>query len=254
MAITTIIPNNFLRNNKAYAYKIPVGAPISFFIPTKDPLTATFANLRISMFDGYGAEVIQDVGTLQKVDITGGYRLYLDGMTVSSGVVGRLYKFVVYDTTDDSILFILNCFQLVSLNDADKYAYISYRNSTNIFNFNYEELPDFRNRLYVDLNKVGDQGEYDLTQYAEATTGFIRNQKSQLKDSLVLESYMFDENAHEAMKGFSLHDDIEINFRQYQVKEGYEIETNKRSRRSIGTIELYDQEKNAINLKGQQTG
>lgn len=251
MGITSILPTRYRLNNKEYVLPLPQGLPISIFLNT-EPLTyADFDNLVISAFDNQGNETFPDIIPLQKVDLGDGtYRIYFEDLIINSGVTYKEYYFVIYDSITDDVLLKLNCFQLLPTSSGDSLARLSYRNSSNIFNFNYEELPEFRNIIYVDLNAVDEQAEYDFTNYSEATTGYQRNQKSQLKNYVVMNSYKFDDRAHDAMKGLSMHDDIEINFQPYQVKEGYIYEPNRRTSRHEGTIELYIQNDNEINLNG----
>lgn len=248
--LTTVLPNNYLRKDCPYLYKIVDSLPVSFFINNGTPTTyVDFDDLILSVFDVEGTEVQSDVHSLSKVDLGGGeYRIYAEDIALTGLGNNKTYRFVIYDSSNDAVLYILNWFEFVPDNQSGDYVYLSYRNSSNIFNFNYEELPDYRNKIFVDLNVIDNEPEYDLTNYAEASTGFVRNQKSQLKDSYTLEAYFFDKVAHGGMKGLSMHDDIEVNFRPYQVKEGYEIDTNIRNGQSKGSIQLYDQNANEINL------
>ena len=250
--LTTVLPNNYNRSNCEYNYKIVSGFLNSQFLNTADVIDdVTFANLRLSVFDVEGVEVISDVWPLSKVDLVGGYRLYINDMIIDSTLIpNKIYRLVIYDTTDNMVYYRLNWFKFISGSDSGQFVYLSYRNSTNIFNINYEELPDYRNKIFVDLNVISNEPEYDLTSYPEATTGFIRNQKSQLKDAYTIEGYFFDKTAFAGMKGLSMHDDIQLNFRDYQIKEGYQEEANIRTNQTKGTFEVYDQEANEINLKG----
>ena len=246
MGLTAVIPNRFALNNKCYKYKIPIGAPISWFLNT-DAVTATFGNLTLSMMDSKGNEWNYP-DALLKIDIIGGYQLYVQDFIIEDGVAGRDYFFVIYDTSDDSVLFKLNTFKLINPDEAGNYVRVSYRNSSNIFNYAYEELPDYRNVVYLDFNLIANDTEYDIKTNTEATTGLQINLKSQLRDAVTLESYFFDQVAHYGAKGLSMHDDININFLDYEVKEGYEIETNKISKVTKGTINLWVQDNNTINM------
>lgn len=249
--LTTVLPNNYNRNKCPYYFKIAQGFLHSAFLNFETPITGvTFANLRLSVFDVEGIEVISDVWPLSKIDVTGGYRIYINDMELDSLTPKNIYRLVIYDTTDDIIFYRDNWFQYREIDDVTGLVHLSYRNSTNLFNINYEELPDYREKILIDLNVISNEPEYDLTAYPEATTGFLRNQKSQLKDAYTIEGYFFDEIAFGGMKGLSMHDDIEMNFRPYQIKEGYQEEENIRSSQKKGTFEVWDQSANEINLKG----
>ena len=253
MTLTSVIPNNYRLNNKEYLYKILLNTPVSNFLNTNPLSYEPFVNLKLAMVSNGGGVENSDVVALQRVELGDStYRVYWEGLTITNGTPNKTYYFVIYDSVSEEVIMVLNCFKLIALSEINKYARLSYRNSTNIFNYNYEQLPEFRNVVFVDLNEIGELPEYEDNVYPEATTGYIRMQKTQLKNYTTLQSYNFDPRAHNAMKGLSQHDDVEINFRKYQIKEGYEYELNRRNNRQEGTIELYIQDDNEINLKGAQ--
>lgn len=246
---TTVLPNNYKKKNIPYFYKVVNNIGTSFFINSNIVFDSVdFNDLVLSIFDQQGNEVITGVSGLSKLDVTGGFVLYVDGMSITGLVNNRIYEPRIYDETNDQVLLILDCFQFKS--DAAGLVYLSYRNSSNIFNNRYEELPDFRNTLFLDMNLIDIPSELERNDYTEVSTGLIRNEKSQIKATVSLETYFFDDTRHEAMQGLAAHDDILINFRQYQTKDNYEIEYNRRNARSKGVINLYDQAKNEINLYG----
>jgi len=248
MVLTEVLPNNYRRNNKASTIKVIDGFPFNFFI-NHTLTTQVFANLRLSVFDGYGTEVISDVAPLSQLNLGGGdYKVYAEDVEIIGLNNHYNYDLIIYDTSDSSIVFFVSCFQFIQDSEAGNYVRLSYRNSSNRDGFNYEELPAYRHIVYLELNKIDAPAEYEIKEYFEASTGISRMQKSQLKDSVILEAFKFDDDMNQAMKSLSLHDDININFEQYQTKSGYEIDTDIRDNRSKGTIELYVQENNEINL------
>ena len=249
MAFTSVLPNNYRKKNLPYFYKVVANISTNFFINTSTPFsTVDFNDLVLSIFDRFGNEVLVDISGLNKVDVTGGYVLYIEGMTISGLTNKGIYEPRIYDVNTNDVLLILDCFEYRS--SPDGLCYLDYRNSTNIFDILYEDLPDFRNKLFLDFNMVDMPSELDKNTYTEASTGYIRPEKSQLKATVSIETYMFDDNRHLAMQGLAAHDDIIINFREYQVKDNYEIEYNRRNSRSKGTITFYDQAFNEINLHG----
>jgi len=247
MPITDELPNNYERNNKVYIRPIPNGAPTSFFINTPiGTLTPASGNLRLSIFDG-ATEVISNAGTIQTTTAAnGGYRIFVEDMVLTGLEENKVYRPIIYDTTTSLGLFRLNCFRFVQA--TSQYVEVSYRNSSNRDHYDYEQIPTFRNVIYLDFNVIDNQGEYELDQYSEASTGLIRNQKSQLKSFIILEAYFFDQISHDGMKSLSLHDDILLNGEPFQVKSGHEKTTDIRSKKSKGTIEMWDQGLNEINL------
>jgi len=248
MAIfTSILPNNYRKKDCPYLFNVPNGIDHSFYINDSTPITGiTFANLRLSVFDVGGNEVISNASALTQVNITGGYQVYAEDVNITGLVNNGTYRYVIYDTSDSSILYILNWFKFT--NDIGGLVKISYRNSSNIFDFAYETASTYRNVVFLDLNVIDNQSELDRTGYLEASTGFWRNEKSELREYFTLESYFFDDTAHNGMRGLAAHDDIEINGRPYQVKENYETEYNIRNGKFKGTMDFWDQTENEINL------
>jgi hypothetical protein len=246
---TKILPKNYQQNKIEYKYKVPLNVTLACYLNTEPVTYAGFSDLIISIYDGNGTEVESGVATLQKVDLSGGtFRIYWDDFVVYSLTAGRVYYPVIYDTTNGSVLMKLNCFECVSAVDAEKLVRIEYRNSSNILNYDYEDIPTFYNIIYLNMNVVEQEADYDLTQYFEASTGLPRNQKSQIKDSITLEGFQFDSRADSAMKGISMHSDIIINLASYSVKEGWKREFNNFSEKSKGVIVLYSNDNNSINL------
>ena len=248
MSIVNAPTNPYELNNKVYAKPIPSGAPISFFINSEEPYSSpAFSDLVLSVFDCEDNEVIKNVSGLSDVVFSGGYRIYVQDMVITSLTIGKTYRLMIYDESTDELFLDLGFIRFVE--PSPRYTEISYRNSSDIFNFSYESLPNFRNTLYVDLSSIDEQCEYDLTQYSEASTGDIRNQKSHTKYYYFLEGVLIDDDIDNGMKGLSSHDDIRINGVECTTKEGWQKETDIRSKLSKGTIELYDVKRNNINLK-----
>ena len=248
MPITSVLPNNYRKNNKGYQYKVVDGLGMNLFINSDDPIDyADFANLTLAVYDCYDNEIIVSANTLQKVDLGGGtYRIYSENILITGLVPNKSYRWKIYDTVTEMVLLYPDqTWQFVS--DPDKYVRLSYRNSSNRDNYNYEELPDYRNIIYVDMNLIDEPTEYDITSEFDATTNTSRNQKTSLKDSVVLETYFFDEMANNAMKSISMHNDIEMNFVSYTVKKGYEMDYDFLTRRQKGTIEFWNDIVNTIN-------
>lgn len=246
---TSVLPNNYTLKDCPYYSKVVDGIDFSFFVNDSETIDSglwDFNDLVISCFDLKGNNVADDFHPLSKVDFGSNYRLYLEDANLTGLKDNGIYRNVIYDQPSGDILYIMPWFEFVK--DPSPYVSMSYRNSSDIFNFSYEALPNFRNVIFLDLNLIDSQSELEREGYTEATTGKYRNEKSQVREYIVLESYFFDATAHAGMKSLSAHDDILINGREYTVKENYQVETNIRNGQAKGTIEFWDEEYNEINL------
>ena len=82
MAFTSVLPNNYRKKNLPYFYKVVSNISTNFFINTSTPFsTVDFNDLVLSIFDRFGNEVLVDISGLNKIDVTGGYVLYIEDMS-----------------------------------------------------------------------------------------------------------------------------------------------------------------------------
>lgn len=250
------LPNNYLvdLHEGGTRYFIPIQSidTVSFFLNTPEPLTYTgFDDLVLSTFDLAGNEITANIATLSKIDLSGGgYRIYCEDIALVNEEQDGVYFFAIYNSNDNSVFQVLNVFEAIGIDQLDSYIRVEYRHSTNIFNFNYEELPLFYNKIYLEINEINRVGEYEKDIYQERTTGYIRPRKNIYREVVTLESYQFDYPFNSAMRALSMHDDILINGNPYQIKSGYEAPQQKAHRKSNGIVEMYDQIANEINLNG----
>ena len=253
MAFTKQLPNNYLLNNRLYRVKIPDLVPISWVYNIEEPIDSgvTFTDLRLGVIDCFdNSLIIPEVDGLFKVDLPNGYRLYTDEVKLTGLDYDGAYHFIVYNIIDSTVLYIDKPFQFVET--ASGLCEVSYRNSTTIFNIDYQLLPaGYRQVVFLDLNVIGTPSEFNIENYTEQTSGLERKNKADFKDIVSLEATFFDKFAHEGMKGLVLHDDILINRLPYQsTPEGYEVELNRRDGVYVGSADFYIQDNNEINLYG----
>lgn len=243
------IPNNYRKNCRNSYPAYLRGFEHFFYANTSDLLNdVDFDNWVLGMYNQQHIQV-QNFGGLVKDIITPAEFRFYKSFTIDSSMNTGLYYFVVYNSVTEQIKFISNSFELIEESMIENYTYLQYRNSTNQFNYNYESIPMY-NAFFLELDVVEEQSEVSLTQVAEKTTGKIRNQKSQIKKVLTIESYYFDDGAHDSMLALSIHDDIFMNGKVVEVKEGYKIDSNKINSLQKGSILVYEQEVSTINLKG----
>ena len=208
-----------------------------------------FALWVLDLYDMAGNQVSAGVGILTKDIISGGdYRFYAH-FTIPVGVDRGLYQLVVYNSSTSDLKYVTNCIEVITSADVEEFVFLWFRNSTNAFGFNYETLTSY-NTVFLNMNIVEEQPEISMDQYREASTGKIRNQKTQTAKVLSLETFMFDGEANDMMLALSSHDDIQLNAVVVKVKEAFKIETNKFNSLKKGIIEVYDQAFSTINLNG----
>jgi hypothetical protein len=219
-----------------------------FYANLDEPITDDdFSDWVVSLFDNQGNETQDNIGTLVQDIISGSeYRFYTTFNILNTVPLG-FYYIVVYNSVTEEIKYQSNCIQIISENSVDEYVYFQYRNSSNLYNYNYETLSNYTN-LFLRWNVIEQQPEIELEQYVEQTTGRKRNLKSVSNKVLTIESYFFDDEANDMMLAVSLHDDLLINGKVVDVKTAFSIETNKINSLQKGTIEFYDEKFSTINL------
>jgi hypothetical protein len=255
------IPNayaEYFDRNRCKIYRpiITLDEELKFCLNQKiDENTAGLENLSIALINPQGETLKTGLGTvsLTTADPNGDVLVYGSYTPTLADELkhSRNYQLVIYNTVTEAILFVSNQLKFMDRDFRYQSVYLNYKNTSDINGYAYSELPvGFENKVRVQLTRIDRQPEIELTQYQEASTGKVRNQKTQAKKTLTLQAYFFDDYAHDAMLSLSLHDGITINSRVMEVKTAYSIETNVRSNTDHGTIELYDQAYSTVNLAG----
>lgn len=243
---SVLLPNDYLRNNQDYKPKLILGKDFSFIL-NGNLFSFGIANYRLFIIDAYGTVIQSDVNFDSATNASNETTVYVSD-TLTAGINNKSIRFVFVENTTNEATYISN--EIEVRTEEEDLVKLEYRNSSDIFDFNYTNWIDNYNLVYLDLNVIDRQGEYELKQYQEVTTGKVRNQKSQTKKAVTLESFFFDEFAHEAMEALTVHDDILMNGKVMETKEGYQIETNIRNKTQRGRIVMYDQQFSKINLNG----
>lgn len=247
------LPTAYRLNKKKFKH-FPVMVPgetfafyINFDVPANDPSYADFGLAIIKQ----GGIVEQDIAGLE-IDIIDGnnYNIYAT-ITVPPLVEGA-YLFAIYNKLTNVIKYVSQEIRVISANnDPDATTLtVTYRNSRNLYNFYYSNVPEFVNIHRLQLNVIGGQVEGDFKPYRGASTGKLRNVSFNLDRYVTLEAYYFDDLGHRGMQVFQAHDSIFLNNRPYLLKTPYAIEWNVLRNTQKGTIELYDQEFSTINRFG----
>jgi hypothetical protein len=226
--------------NKCFGPIMFPGESYAFYINADEPLSdPNFDTFRLDiMNDATGQVVLTGIGDLEKDEITA------DFYNIWSSFVCPLlpfgwYRLVIRDTSDDTVKAVSN---LINIEEQDKVintALVAYRNEENKYNFRYEENPDYYNRIRVPLVQVAYKIENDRKQYRNVSDRRLRNLNS-YKDFLVtLESYNYNEFGHVAMSSVYDHSDIFVDNHFIIPKENYQIDDERRSAFSKGTIDVY---------------
>ncbi len=250
MAKAYQVPNNYRRFKKEYFPAYLKEFEHFFYANLDSTIDDTdFADWQMNLYDRYANVIVADVATLVQDIITGSEFRFYANFTLPPSVADGIYYFVIFNNQTDELKYISNCFRAISNEDIGNYVLLSYKNSGNIYNFNYEAVDEF-NTVFIDAAVVEEQPEAEIKQYQEQSTGKVRNLKSQVRKRINLETQFYDDEANDAMLSLSVHDNINLNNGAFEVKTPFQIEANKFNSRQKGIIELFDQEYSTINLQG----
>lgn len=213
---------------------------INFTKPISDP---DFANFRLRLYKGT-VLIEDDLGELLQDVVqagTGGVNLYNIYCSFAfPDVKNGQYQFVIYDVVND----VEKCRSNVILCERDEYDRITstviFRHDENKFNYYFENLPNFFLKYRVPIVKIETQFESDKEVYRSASNSRFRNINSYLDKVRTLESYYFDDDAHEAAATVYDMRYIFINNIRIVTKSGYTIQNNQLSTVTKATIEVYE--------------
>lgn len=242
------IPNRYRRTTDFSEPAYLRGFEHFFYANLDEPIDdSDFANWRLSLFDKFGTETASDIGALVKDPITSTTFRFYANFTIPIGTNPGSYQLVVYNSSTSDVKYIANCTKVITDADIEDYVLLFFRNSTNLYNFNYQGFTNY-NTIFLPLNVVEQQPEIQLDQVTEASSGIIRNRKTQASKVVTLESFFFDDEANNMMLALSVHNDILVNNSVMTVRTAFQIDTNRFNPVQKGTIELYDQSFSTINL------
>ncbi len=248
MAFIYKIPNNYRKNDKETRICYLRGYEHFFYANLDELLSdADFDDWVISVFKG-GTEVDASIGVLTKDIISGTDYRYYCAFTISESLAAGEYYFAIYNSDTLEVKYVSNCIRVITSDEIENFVMLSFRNSTNIFNFNYSVVNNY-NTLFLEMNLIEQQPEVSIKNTKEQSSGVIRNQKFEAAKTITLEGYYFDDEINDMMLALSGHDDIIINGQSLTVKTAWKIETNQRNSVQKGTIEFYDPNFSEINYR-----
>jgi len=195
--------------------------------------------------------IIASIGTIQKhiVNVGNDFIYFAEDIrpTKDQLVPCNKYRFLIYDKTTDDSLYVSNPFKFLTEDVNEKSTYLEYRNSTEIYRFDYPGLPSFKNKVRLQLYATHFDGDTELESYRSDTSGEVRNLESSLDKVITVETYWFDELAHIATLAMNQHDGIEMNGFEYTVKTPHQVEENTSSVVKKGIFEVIETQFSRIN-------
>ena len=203
----------------------------SFFINTDELLSdPNYRAFRLDLLDEQGNLVYVQVGGnfgLQVFFPYLGYEIYQIFANFIFPIVpdGRYYFGIwdraehVYKVTSNTILVAHDCFEVTCL--------VRYQNlKGSLFNFDYNNNPDFFNVFRLPLNQIDKQFKSDRETYRNVTGNReLRTATSFLDTNVKFESYWLDDNANEALAAMLEHDTIFIDFVRITNNTPLQLET-----------------------------
>ena len=237
------IPNAYL-NNKVQQPHYPIITPTettSFYLNFNTLFdNPNHADFRLGMINAEGLQEsdISDLNFLFEEDGTS-YDIWCD-VNIPSTQNG-IYRFVIYNSNDNSTLFVSQEVELINSGYECVSTYIQFRNSLNLKGFRYQSLVNFIQQFRMRLYQIEEQTEESVSNYRSVSSGLLRNVHYDLDRYIVLEAYYFDKFGHRAMSTFQVHDTMFVNGVNYLLKSGYKSEVNALRNVNKGTVELYEQ-------------
>lgn len=238
-----MIKNSYIKD-KGNSFE-PIYVPneiYSFYINFDEPISdPSFNNFSLNLMDGDDI-VSPNLGVLKK-DIVFSITYNIWCEFIFPFVKNGCYRFAIIDDVTGIIKVKSNCIHVEKDFFQVNTALLHYKHKRNIFGFNYENIPDFYNRFRLPLNKIEYQFDVDKSQYRNVSDKKLRNLYSYRDKFVKIESYYFDEPAHDAMSAVYEQSDIIIDGTRYLPKDAYVIETNQTMTQNKGTVNAYEQER-----------
>ncbi|HRE52226.1 MAG TPA: hypothetical protein PK339_12440 [Flavitalea sp.] len=238
------LPYAYHRDKGACGY-MPIAPPaeaMNFYINSPVGFDyEDFPNLRLGMYRADGTLVAPSLGPLQQLELGDGtYHIYCS-LVVPAAEYGIHYFRIYRNSTGEELL--RSSYVLVRTDMEDLYGstiYCRFRHDRFFYNTYYAELPGFYQQFRLNLSVADEQVESEEEVYREVSTGKTRTLNSYESKAVKIESYYFDQSAHEATALMFRHSYVELNSRQYSLKSAYKYTPNPMSKYTKGEAEIYD--------------
>lgn len=241
------IPNNFEQEDFKYLPSYLRTFSHFKYFNTDEPFTdLDFDDWVLGLFKpSLGGTPVEVLDVLQKDDLGGGeFRVY-GSIEITASVTGSHY-FAIYNSVTEEVKYQTNMINIIGVDEVEDYTLVEYRHSNDLDFINYDAFSEYQS-VFLHMDLIEDQFEHTNKGYRERSTGEYRHQKNQRHKRVVLETYLFDEAANDAMGSLSLHDDILLNKEAHTVKEAHEHDNNKDFQLSNGRIVFYVNRFSTIN-------
>ena len=130
------------------------GDDFAFYINFDSAIsTSGFSNWRLGLVDCQFSLLVSNLGTLTQDLISGTSSYYIYSEFTWPVVPGRgLYYLIIYDSSDDSVKYRSNGLEKYGTDRANENTLqVIFRNSANVFNFQYESVTGFYNKFRLPL-------------------------------------------------------------------------------------------------------
>ncbi len=208
---------------------------INFDDPISDP---DFANFRLDLrkIDSDVA-VKTNIGSLTKDNLNPFFYNIIVSYIFPDVPFG-MYQLAIVDAVNSVTKAVSNPLLVEEEDKAVNTAFVSYRNTKDMFNTRFEANPNLYIKIRLALIETGFRIETERKQYRNVTNRRIRNYRNYKDEVIRIESYYMDRQGHRGMAAIYDHNTIFINNRFVTPKDAYNIEERLTSVLSKGSIEV----------------
>ena len=154
----------------------------TFYINSKDGFDVSdYGKIKLDIIDSNWNTVSVDQGDVKFNALSGSnVNAYCEDLKPTGLQHCENYRLVLYDSENGNLVAYSNEITYfkedVNLNALT--SYVEYRASQNMYYFDYDALPNFKNKQRLHLHRMSWNPENITEQYEEDTTGIVRNYMS----------------------------------------------------------------------------
>lgn len=150
------------------------------------------------------------------IDVIDGQRYFRSEFKLHNGIQDGFYRLMIFNQSTNQIYFISNIIEVDSQVDLRQTSLIKYRNSDDIDGFKYADLPEYYNKIRVNMYQNGAPiPEPEIESENTITTAEFRYISTAQRKAYPVEVDGYDEPAMRALESFLAHDEIYINNKRY---------------------------------------